>query len=72
MIEIKDTDLPIYEIYALRLDHYIEDQGDRHSLGEPLVVQMAYDRRYVPLPICINSMIDMMRDEMLKRVGGES
>ena len=72
MSEIKDTDLPIYEIYALRLDHYIEDQGDRHPLDEPLVVKMVYDRRYIPLPICINNMIDKMRDEMLKRVGGES
>lgn len=72
MIEIKDTDLPIYEIYTLRLDHYIEDQGGRHSLDEPLVVRMAYDRRYVPLSVCINSMIDKMRDEMLKRVGGIS
>lgn len=62
----------MYEIYELRLDHYIEDQGDRHSLDEPLVVKMMYDRRYVPLSICINSMIDKMRDEMLKRVVGES
>ena len=72
MIEIKDTDLPIYEIYTLRLDYYIEDQGDRHPLDEPLVVKMVYDRRYVPLSMCINSMIDKMRDEMLKMVGGES
>ena len=71
MIEIKDTDLPIYEIYALRLDHYILDQDGRHSLDEPIVVQMAYDRKYMPLPICINSMIDKMREEMLTRVGGE-
>lgn len=72
MIEINDTDLPIYDIYALRLDHYIEDQSGRHLLDEPLVVKMAYDRRYVLLPICINSMINKMRDEMLTRVGGES
>ena len=61
----------MYEIYALRLDHYIDDQGDRRPLGEPLVVQMAYDRRYIPASICINSMLDKMRVEMLKRVGGE-
>lgn len=62
----------MYEVYELRLDHYIDDQGDRHPLDEPLVVRMVYDRRYAPSPICINSMIDKMRDEMLKRVGGES
>lgn len=62
----------MYEIYELRLDHYINDQGDRHPLDEPLVVRMVYDRRYVPSPICINSMIDKMRDEILTRVGGES
>lgn len=62
----------MYEVYELRLDHYIDDQGDRHPLDEPLVVRMVYDRRYVPSSICINSMIDKMRDEMLKRVGGEA
>lgn len=62
----------MYEIYELRLDHYIEDGGDRHTLDEPIVVRVLYDGRYVPLSICINSMINKMRDEMLKRVGGES
>lgn len=61
----------MYEIYALRLDHYIEDQDGRHLLDEPLVVKMVYDRRYMPLSICINNMIDKMREEMLTRVGDE-
>lgn len=60
------------EIYTLRLDHYIEDQGNRHPLDEPLVITTVYDRRYVPLPVCINSMIDKMREEMLNRVGSEA
>lgn len=30
----------MYEIYTLRLDHYIEDQGDRHLIDER--VDMTY------------------------------
>lgn len=60
----------MYETYELRLDHYIVDQdGDRHLLEKPLVIRMVNDRRYAPISICINNMIDKMRDEMLKRVG---
>ena len=58
------------EVYRLMLEHFIDDDGERIRLEEPLVVQMAYDRRYMPSAICLNSMIDKMRDEVLNRATG--
>ena len=55
------------EIYRLTLSHYIESEDDRISIGEPLVVQMIVDRSMAPTPICLNHMMDMMRDEVLRR-----
>ena len=55
------------EVYRLTLEHFIRYGEDVHQLEEPLVVQMIVDRQYAPTPICINRMLDMMRDEVLKR-----
>lgn len=55
------------EVYRLTLDHFIDNDGKRSRLEEPLIVQMVYDRRYTPSAICLNSMIERMRDEVLKR-----
>ena len=56
-----------WEIYSLRLDHYIQDESGRHAIDEPLVVRVVYDRRYMPISICLNEMIDKMRKEVLRR-----
>lgn len=56
-----------WEIYSLRLDHYIQDESGRHAIDEPLVVRMAYDRSYMPMPVCINGMLEEMRKEFLRR-----
>ena len=56
------------EVYSLRLDHYmVDDEGDRFKLEEPLAVQMIIDRRTMPVPVCLNRMLDMMREEVLRR-----
>lgn len=55
------------EVYRLTLDHFIDDHGKRTRLEEPLVVQMICDRSYAPLAVCLNSMIDKIRDEVLRR-----
>lgn len=58
----------INEVYRLTLEHLvIDNDGKRSRLEEPLVVQMIYDRRYTPSAVCLNSMIERMRDEVLKR-----
>ena len=57
------------EIYRLTLSHYIDSEEDRIRIEEPLVVQMIVDRSMTPIPICLNHMMDMMRDELLKRAG---
>ena len=57
------------EVYRLRLDHYMDVEGCREKLEDPLVIQMIFDRRYMPLPVCLNRMIDMMKDELLQRAG---
>ena len=61
-----------YEIYSLRLDHYIQDESGRHAIDEPLVVRMAYERNhYIPAPVCINHMLDELRREVLRRTAKE-
>ena len=59
------------EVYALRLDHYVIDEKmNRYRLEEPMVVQMTLDRRTgITTPYCLNRMLDMMKDEVMKRVG---
>lgn len=60
----------ISETYRLTLDHFINNDGERIRLEKPLVVQMIYDRRYTPPAICLNSMIERMRAEVLRRAEG--
>jgi len=59
------------EIYRLTLSHYIESEEERIRIEEPLVIQMIFDRQYTPTPVCLNRMLDKMRDEVLKRAGDE-
>lgn len=54
------------EVYCLRLDHYIEAEGERCRLEEPLVVQMI---AVAPEPVCLNRMMDVLKSEILKRAG---
>ena len=57
------------EVYRLTLEHYINANGQHVEMDEPLVVQMVVDRQFAPTSICLNSMLDKMRVEVLKRVG---
>ena len=56
------------EIYRLSLDHFFDDGEKRHQIEEPLVMQMIVDRTYMPVPVCLNNMLDKMREELLNRV----
>ena len=60
-----------WEIYSLRLDHYIQDESGRHAIDEPLVVRMAYERSHMSMPVCLNEMIDKMRKEVLRSTENE-
>ena len=60
-----------WEIYSLRLDHYIQDESGRHTIDEPRVVRMVYDRSYMPMPVHINGMLEEMRKEVLRRVAND-
>lgn len=55
------------EVYRLTLDHYIDDGEKHHQIEEPLVVAMMLDTTYKPASVCLNSMLDKMREEMLRR-----
>ncbi len=57
---------PYCEMYKLILQHYIVCDEECIKLEEPLVVKMIV-RNDTPTPVCLNRMIDIMRDEMLKR-----
>ena len=56
------------EIYRLRLDHYFNDGEKRHQIEEPLVIQMMINNTYMSVPVCLNDMLDKMREELLNRV----
>lgn len=58
------------EIYRLTLDHYIDDGEKRHRIDEPIVVQMIHVTE-IPVPVCLNHMLDMMRKELLRMEGEE-
>ena len=61
------------EVYRLRLDHFMDmENGERHKLDEPLIVEMILDRRYMPQAICLNNMMDMMKAELLRRAGEQN
>jgi len=55
-----------YEVYKLTLEHYIDGETPVR-LEEPIVVKMVVDREYVPSAVCLNRMLDMMREYVLKK-----
>ena len=56
------------KLYQLRLEHcLVDDEGGHHQLEETLVVGMTTDMRYHQASFCINSMLDKMREEVLRR-----
>ena len=58
------------EIYRLTLEHYFDDGESRHRIDEPIVVQMVHMTE-IPVPVCLNRMLDMMREELLRMEGEE-
>ena len=56
------------EIYRLRLDHFFDDEEKRHQIEEPLVIEMMVNSTYMSVPVCLNKMLDKMREELLNRV----
>lgn len=67
MVDAEGIEPMISEIYRLRLDHYMQDNDGQYPIEEPLIVQMVYDRQHGNLPICLNDMIDKMRDAVLRK-----
>lgn len=66
-LELSGGGEPMNEIYRLRLDHYFDDGEKRHQIEEPLIIQMIYNGMSMPIPVCLNRMLDQMREEVLKR-----
>ena len=56
------------EIYRLKLEHFLSIGEEKIKIEEPLVVQMIYDQSNYPVPVCINRMLEMMEDEVMKRI----
>ena len=54
-----------YEVYRLTLEHYVDGETPIR-IEEPIVVKMAVDRQYMPSAVCINQMLDMMREYVLR------
>ena len=56
------------EIYRLTLEHYIGDGEKQYRIYEPIVVKMIHVTE-IPVPVCLNRMLDMMRGELLRKEG---
>ena len=56
------------EISRLKLEHFLSIGEERIKIEEPLVVQMIYDQSNYPVPVCINRMLEMIEDEVMKRI----
>ena len=57
------------EVYRLTLEHYmVANDGSKHRLEEPLVVQMIYDISFGGLPHLLNQMLDTMKNAVLEKV----
>jgi len=54
------------EIYRLTLEHYIDDGENRYRIDEPKVVQMIHVTE-IPVPVCLNRMLDKMREKLLRK-----
>lgn len=70
----KRTKTMEYEEYRLVLTHtYVDGNGERMALEDPVeVVQMfpsMENRRVLPVSVCINDMMDRMKEYILRKVG---
>ena len=58
----------INEVYRLTLEHYMDIEGSKHKLDDPIIVQTIMDHDHGITTLCLNHMIDMMRDMLLREV----
>lgn len=65
---VKDEKPVISEVYQLTLEHYMNIEGSKHKLDDPIIVQTIMDRDHGPTTLCLNRMMDMMRDMLLRRI----
>ena len=59
----------VLEQYRLTLSHYIiDDDGIKHNIDDPIIIEHAFDRRFNGSPIILNRMIDQMKDYVLNKI----
>lgn len=63
-----------YEEYRLILTHtYVDEDGDRMALEDPVEVAQIFSAEgngmILPVAVCINDMMDRMKDYMLLKAG---
>lgn len=63
-----------FEEYRLVLTHtYVNEDGERMALEDPVEVVQLFssieNRRILPVSICINDMMDRMKEYILRKVG---
>lgn len=57
-----------FEGYRLTLEHFIQFEGERHAIEEPLVVQSFFDRSFGgSASYCLNDMLQRMEEAVLCR-----
>lgn len=66
------NDLPKYEFEGFRLtyEHFMDVNGDKFSLEEPIVAQCYVDRNLTlsVKPYVLNEILERMKEEIYKRV----
>lgn len=63
-----------FEEYRLVLTHtYVNEDGERMALEDPVEVVQLFpsieNRRILPVSVCINDMMDRMKEYILRKVG---
>lgn len=63
-----------HEEYSLILTHtYVNEDGDRMELEDPVKVVRVFpvegNRMILPVAVCINDMMDRMKDYILRKAG---
>ena len=57
-----------FESFRLTFEHFMDINGEKIRLEEPLIVQNYFDRRLSVKPYILNEVLDRMKEEIYNRV----
>ena len=56
------------EVYQITVTHYMQDdEGKRIKLGEPIICNAIYERRFGNVSVLLNQMLDEVKNYVMRR-----